>query len=158
MEGNVTKTAPFVHVTRSALEDALVTFTGRISQVPPIFSAIRKDGQQLYKQARAGKTVDDVVIEARQVEILSLELLDLQLPKFEVHVQCGGGTYIRSLIRDIGYKLDSVATTTFLERTQQGQFKLDDSGILAKDDWTAENIYSAIDKFNAARERSSESK
>jgi tRNA pseudouridine55 synthase len=152
MEGNVTKTAPFDHVTREALESVVPSFTGRIQQIPPIFSAIRKEGKQLYKEARAGKSVDDIEIEPREVHVLSLDVLGFDLPKFDVQVQCGGGTYIRSLIRDIGYKLDSVATTTFLERTQQGQFKLDDPGILPKDDWTADKIYAAIDRCNAARQ------
>ena len=148
-EGTVTKTAPFDHVTREAMEDILPEFTGKIQQIPPIFSAIRKGGKKLYEEARAGKSADDVKIEPREVEVLSIELQSFDLPKFDVEIQCGGGTYIRSLVRDIGYKLNSVATTTYLERTQQGQFKLEHT--LAKDERTADNIYNAIDKLNAER-------
>lgn len=137
-------------MTREAVEQALPAFTGKIQQIPPIFSAIRKDGKRLYAEARAGKSADDIEIAPREVEVLSIDLLDFNLPNFDVQVQCGGGTYIRSLVRDIGYKLNSVATTTFLERTQQGQFKLADT--LAKEDWTPDKIYGAIEKLNAERE------
>jgi len=152
MEGNVTKTATFDHVTREAVETVLTNeLTGTIQQIPPIFSAIRKDGKRLYKEAREGKSAEDIDIEPRQVEVLSIKLLDFNLPKFDVSVMCGGGTYIRSLVRDIGYKVDSVATTTYLERTQQAQFKLEDT--LSKDEWNADNIYAAIDKLNARRRK-----
>jgi len=147
--GSITKRAPFEHVTREAIAAVLPEFTGTIQQIPPIFSAIRKDGKRLYKEAREGKSADDIEIEPRTVEILSIDLLDCNLPKFDLNIMCGGGTYIRSLVRDIGYKVDSVATTTFLERTQQGQFKLEDT--LSKDDWNAENIYAAIDRINEQR-------
>jgi tRNA pseudouridine55 synthase len=143
--GNVTKTAPFDHVTASAIEAAIPTFVGTIKQVPPIFSAIRKGGKRLYEIARNGEQTDDLIIEPREVTIYSIELLEVDLPKFTIQVECGGGTYIRSLIRDMGYELGSVATTTLLERTRQGgNFGLE--GALAKDDWTAENIYAAIDR------------
>lgn len=154
MEGDVTKKAPVEHVTRAAIEAVLPELTGTIQQIPPIFSAIRKDGKRLYEEARGGKSADDVKIEPRQVEVLSLDLVDCNLPKFDLDIKCGGGTYVRALIRDIGYKVDSVATTTYLERTQQGQFKLADT--LAKEDWTADNIYAAIDKLNAEREERGE--
>lgn len=148
----MTKNAAFDHVTREAVENTLSHFRGHIQQIPPIFSAIRKDGKQLYKEARAGKSAEDIDIPSREVHVMSIELLDFNLPAFDVQVQCGGGTYIRSIIRDIGYKLDSVATTTYLQRIQQGQFSLDDPAILEKIDWTPEKMYHAIEKFNKARE------
>lgn len=61
-------------------------------------------------------------------------------------MECGGGTYIRSLIRDIGYELNTVATTTYLRRTKQGQFTLADC--LTQDQWNADAIYDAIDATN----------
>lgn len=158
MEGNVTKTADFEHVTLQMVQDVLPQFEGKIMQVPPIFSALKRGGKKLYQQAREGVTTDDIEIEAREVEVYKCELLnpdESKLPKFEIDVECGGGTYIRSLIRDIGYTLDSVATTTLLERTQQSQFHLEDS--LPKDDWSADNFYAAIDRFKAAEEAAQES-
>jgi tRNA pseudouridine55 synthase len=167
MEGNVTKTAPCNHVTWQMVKDVLPQFQGpSISQIPPIFSAIRKNGKKLYKAARQGVSADDMDIEPRIVEIHRIELLKppqddatndhaydaddiLDPPKFDIEVECGGGTYIRSLVRDIGYALGTVATTTRLERTKQGRFLL--SGCLAQHDWTADNIFAAIDRMNEQR-------
>ena len=126
---------------------------GTIDQIPPIFSAVRQGGKRLYKEAREGKTADDVEIKPRQVHVYDLELVntdETELPSFDINLECGGGTYVRSLIRDIGYKLDSVATTTVLTRTKQGQFTLEDC--IDKPDWSPDTIYDAIDKFNAMRE------
>jgi tRNA pseudouridine55 synthase len=149
MEGNVTKTAPFDHVTVEDLKDAMDSLTGTILQTPPVFSAIRKGGKKLYEEARKGKTADDVQIDAREVDVYKFELLDMKLPRFDVDIESGGGTYVRSLIRDVGYKVNTVATTTLLQRTQQGQFTLDDA--LEKADWTPDNIFAAIDRINARR-------
>jgi len=151
LEGNVTKTALYDHVTNEKIEDVLPKFTGNIMQVPPIFSAIRKDGKRLYERAREGMTENDVLIDAREVEvhqITYIEDTEEGLPSFGLDVQCGGGTYIRSLIRDIGYELDTVATMTSLVRTQQGPFTLDD--VLLKDDWNADTIYAAVERSNLA--------
>ena len=165
MEGNVTKTAPCDHVTWKAVKHVLPQFRGSISQVPPIFSAIRKNGKQLYKSARQGMSVDDVEIEPRTVQVHRLEVLNappddsrsddeavVDPPKkFDIAVECGGGTYIRSLVRDIGYALDTVATTTHLERTKQGRFVLADC--LQRDDWSADNIFAAIDRMNEQQQQ-----
>lgn len=137
------------HVTLESIDAALPSFRGTIQQVPPIYSAIRKGGKRLYEEARKGKTEEDLEIEARPVEIYSLELVDREqtvLPKFHLDVECGGGTYIRSLVRDIAASLGTAATITQLERTKQGQFILDDA--LPKDNWSADNIYDAIEKCN----------
>jgi tRNA pseudouridine55 synthase len=149
MGGNTIKSAPYDHVMASDIETILQQFIGNIQQVPPIFSAIKRGGQKMYDLARKGMSEDDLKLEAREVEIQQIQLLDCNLPKFRIHVECGGGTYIRSLVRDIGYKLDTVATLTTLERTKQGCFQIQD--VLAKDDWNAGNIYAAIDKFNSER-------
>jgi tRNA pseudouridine55 synthase len=92
---------------------------------------------------------EDVHIEPRQVEIYNLDLLPTNdkgegLPCFGLDVECGGGTYIRSLVRDIGLSLDSVATMTSLERTKQGVFLTEHC--LDQEDWTPENISDAIEK------------
>lgn len=76
------------------------------------------------------------------VPSIQLDSGDMELPRFSLSLKCGGGTYVRSLARDMGYELDTVATMTGLVRTRQGPFVLDDA--LRKDDWTAENIYEAI--------------
>jgi len=141
---------PFGHVTKVSIEQVLPQFTGKIMQVPPLFSALRKDGKRLHEQARSGKTEADVEIEPRQVEIFDLKLLttieqEEGLPGyFGLDVDCGGGTYIRSLVRDIGHKLDTVATMSSLVRTKQGVFET--QHCLCKADWTPEKIYDAIEK------------
>ena len=152
MEGNVTRRGSYDHITREAVENVIANeLTGTIQQIPPIFSAIRKNGKRLYADAREGKSAEDMDIEPREVEVLSFQLLNFDLPKFDIDIMCGGGTYVRSLVRDIGYKVGSVATTTYLERTKQGPFQLQDT--LAKEAWNADNIYAAIETFNTAREK-----
>mmetsp|Transcript_47140 Transcript_47140/g.142735 ORF Transcript_47140/g.142735 Transcript_47140/m.142735 type:complete len:355 (-) Transcript_47140:285-1349(-) len=154
-EGNITRTAPFEHVTMESIEMCLPAFTGKIMQIPPVYSALKKDGKKMYEEARKGKTAEELGIKARQVEVYKLNLLPEDeegqgLPCFGIGVECGGGTYIRSLVRDIGQKLDSAATMTSLVRTKQAQFTLD--GALPRDEWTADNIFAAIDAVNLERE------
>ena len=247
-EGKLVKTAPWEHVKdTSAVETAILPkFSGKIEQIPPLYSAIRVNGKRLYEIARkdSEKAAEDVEIPKREVEISDVKVStsfeesvissgvvdgpryremakaleeeavaaaaeaavtaakeaeknsvaegegrdnensgkgkkrkrrnnrrkdnnssgykkslfneetvpslnsdtgnNLQLPQFALEVKCGGGTYIRSLVRDIGYELDTVATMTGLVRTKQGPFVLDD--VLKKEDWTAEKIYEAIRK------------
>eukprot|EP00934_Nitzschia_sp_Nitz4_P009068 Nitzschia sp. Nitz4//scaffold248_size28759//2010//3067//NITZ4_008104-RA/size28759-snap-gene-0.9-mRNA-1//-1//CDS//3329543977//9058//frame0 len=152
MEGDITSKGTFDHVTAASIEKVLPDFRGRILQVPPLFSAIRKNGKKLYQSAREGASVDDIVIDPREVHVMKLELVQsdtVVLPKFEVNIECGGGTFVRSLIRDIAYKLDTVATTTLLQRTKQGQFLLE--GCLPRDVWCADTIYAAIQENNILR-------
>jgi tRNA pseudouridine55 synthase len=112
-----------VCVTQQQLEGAFEKFTGKISQKPPVYSAIKKDGVRLYKLAREGKTAE---IEAREIEIFGIKLLsgldgDNEF-KIEVHVS--KGTYIRSLSRDIGEYLGCGATLSGLERTYASGFSI----------------------------------
>lgn len=144
MEGNVTRTALFGHVTAEAIAEIIPEFTGVILQVPPIFSAIQKDGKRLYKEARKGATEEDLKIDPREVQVLRIDLMEVAIPRFRIRVECGGGVYIRSLIRDMGRRLNSASTTYSLLRTKHGPFTQEHC--LAKDDWNAENIYEAIEK------------
>lgn len=124
-----------VNVTRDELENALSKFRGKISQVPPIYSALKKDGVRLYELARQGK---DVEIEPREVEIKQLRLLDFSSDTFKIEVVCSKGTYIRSLCRDIGEELSCGATMTALIRTATSGFSLEDT--VSLDELTKENI------------------
>lgn len=108
-----------VSVTKEQLTEVLEHFKGKIMQTPPIYSALKKDGVRLYELARQGKTVD---IEAREITINSLELLDFDGETFKISVDCSKGTYIRSLCRDIGEVLGCGATMTALHRTTTGGF------------------------------------
>ena len=144
MGGTVTKKAEFDHITRERLEEVIPHFVGEFLQDPPIYSALRKDGKRLYELARKGVSPEEVDVPPREVSVMSFDLLSFDLPKFEIQVHCGGGTYIRSLIRDIGYSLKSVATTTLLQRIKQGPFTLEHA--LPREEWTADNIYNAIER------------
>ncbi len=126
-----------VVVTDALLEEALKHFTGKISQTPPMYSALKKDGVRLYELARQGKTVK---IEKRNVEIFSIDLisgLDGQ-NCFTIDVLVSKGTYIRSLARDIGEFLGCGATLTGLERTTACGFDIKECVSLEK--LTSENI------------------
>ncbi|GAX21360.1 tRNA pseudouridine55 synthase [Fistulifera solaris] len=151
MEGNITRRATFDHIQPIDLERVRPHFVGTIEQIPPLFSAIKQNGQRLYQKARKGQTDDDVVIASRLVTIHELQFGNVDLPQFDIQVECGGGTYIRSLIRDIAYQLDTVATTTYLQRTKQGPFTLEDC--LEKEDWNADNIYAAIERHQTLQEK-----
>ena len=129
-----------VNVTREELLSVLEQFKGEISQIPPIYSALKKDGVRLYDLARQGKTVE---IEPRQVNISRLELIDFDKDIFKIEVDCSKGTYIRSLCRDIGEKLGTGATMTDLVRTATGGFDI--SKTVNLDDLTKENISEFIE-------------
>ncbi|MEX0994487.1 MAG: tRNA pseudouridine(55) synthase TruB [Balneolaceae bacterium] len=118
-------TAEWKHLDQATIAEILSNqFTGRIKQVPPIYSALWKDGKRLYKLAREGKEVE---IEPRDVEILEIQLLSCELPKLEVQVTCGKGTYIRSLAFDLGKACDSLAYMSDLRRTNIGYFSVEDA-------------------------------
>lgn len=95
------------------LPDALAQFRGEIDQVPPMYSALKQDGQRLYKLARAGQTVER---ETRRVTIDKLELIGQSQNTLKLRVSCSKGTYIRSLVEDIGEALGCGAHTTLLHR------------------------------------------
>jgi tRNA pseudouridine55 synthase len=105
-----------------ALREALQGFRGRIEQTPPAYSAIKIDGQRAYKLARAGKPVK---IEPRTVTINRLELVDYQYPEAKLTADVSSGTYIRSLVEDIGRVLGTGAYTFQLRRISISNFSLD---------------------------------
>ncbi len=246
-EGDIVKTMDWEHVTSiDSIRDTVVPkFTGKIQQVPPLYSAIRVDGKRLYEIARNGdeKDAQDVEIPMRDVEVYKVGVektlsesviksgvvdgkkykeevkkiedaaaaaaaekaaaaplediaqesndeeasttagkkkkkkkrrggnkkrtekkkyfdestvptvqsdsstgaTSFELPNFTLNVSCGGGTYIRSIVRDIGYEMDTVATMTGLVRTKQGPFLLEDA--LRREDWNADKIYEAMTKI-----------
>ena len=115
-EGQVIAEAP-VDVDRGAVDRAVARFLGRISQVPPMHSALKKDGRPLYDYARAGI---EVVREAREVTIHSIEVLRFESPRIRLRVHCSKGTYIRTLAEDIGAELGCGAHLTALRRVAVG--------------------------------------
>lgn len=123
-EGAVAQRRDANSITREAVEEALASFRGSIQQKPPLYSAIKKDGQPLYKTARAGGSLE---LEARPVEIYSLQMTSFQLPRLELEIECGRGTYIRSLAHDLGELLGCGAYLAGLVRTAYGPFTLADA-------------------------------
>jgi len=119
MTGTVLRTADWSAVTREQIESLLRNFTGRISQIPPMYSAIKRDGQPLYKLARQGQVVER---SAREIEIHSLELLSYDLPLVGFRVFCSRGTYVRTLAEDIGEALGCGGALKILRRTASGPF------------------------------------
>ena len=123
-EGEVTRTASPEKLSRTDVENALSRFRGRQMQIPPRYSALKIQGQAAYKRARAG---EELVLEARPVEISRLEIIDWQKPTLTLDVECSKGTYIRSLAYDLGRALDCGAHLGALVRTRSGPFRLEES-------------------------------
>ena len=111
-----------VTVGRADIEAALPAFRGQISQIPPMYSALKRDGQPLYKLARAGEVVER---EPRSVTIARLELLACEGDTARLGVDCSKGTYICTLARDIGEALGSGAHLTALRRTRVGDIRVE---------------------------------
>ena len=129
-EGEVIDSRP-VECDRQAVSDVLERFRGDISQVPPMYSALKRDGKPLYEYARAGETLER---EARPVTIHLLELIDVALPYVTIRVTCSKGTYVRTLGEDIGEALGCGAHLTMLRRTGVGALTLDSAVTLEQID------------------------
>jgi tRNA pseudouridine55 synthase len=124
LTGNIVARAPegFAGVDEAALSVALSRFKGTIEQIPPMYSALKRDGKPLYEYARAGIEVERA---PRQVTIYRIELLSCSGMTAEIEVACSKGTYIRTLAQDIGRALGCHAHLSALRRTQVGPFSLD---------------------------------
>jgi tRNA pseudouridine55 synthase len=143
-EGEVLLERP-VTVGQADIEAVLPKFRGQISQIPPMYSALKRDGQPLYKLARAGEVVER---EPRSVTIARLELLSLEADKARFAVSCSKGTYIRTLVEDIGGELGCGAHVAELRRTQAGPFDISQTVSLeALEQAHAEGGAEAVDAF-----------
>ncbi len=125
-EGDILERKP-VHSNEDEMRAVLARFQGAIEQVPPMHSALKRDGVPLYRLARRGETVER---KARRVEILDLELMRWNPPEAELRVRCSKGTYIRTLAQDIGAALGTGAHLAALRRTACGGFSLADASDL----------------------------
>ena len=121
-EGEVTSQQDVSRISQADIEAILPQFTGDIQQTPPMYSAIKVDGQKLYHLARKGKIIER---EAREVTISGLQITSWDQPKFELDVVCSSGTYIRSLAYDIGQVLGVGAYLSGLERVASGNFHVE---------------------------------
>jgi len=125
-EGEHLSSCDASHITQSQLEAALEAFRGEIQQVPSMFSAIKQNGQPLYKLARQGIEVERKV---RTVTVKRLELTAFRpgpQPEVDVAIECTKGTYVRSIAEDLGQALEVGAHVSALRRTQAGPFRIED--------------------------------
>lgn len=113
-----------VLVDRPDLDAALERFRGEIEQLPPMHSALKRDGVPLYKLARQGKAVERA---SRRIHILELEVASFEPPRLDLRVRCSKGTYIRTLAEDIGAALGTGAHLSGLRRTASGRFRVEDA-------------------------------
>jgi tRNA pseudouridine55 synthase len=122
-EGEVVRESP-VDVTEAALREAMASFVGRIEQVPPAYSAVKVGGEKLYRAARAGRTVEAA---PRSVEVFAFDLISFKSPRFDFRVRCSSGTYVRSLVADVGARLGCGAHIERLRRTAIGPFSVQEA-------------------------------
>ncbi|MGE5435955.1 MAG: tRNA pseudouridine(55) synthase TruB [Syntrophothermus sp.] len=139
METEVSEENPYDHITKEMINKSAAELTGAISQVPPMYSAIKLNGKTLYNLARKGKTV---AREPREINVYEFKITDYTLPEIHFKISCSKGTYIRVLAHDLGDKLGCGAVLSSLRRTKIGEYHVDD----------ALNIEDFIQKVNAIPE------
>src|SRR5690606_12124591 len=115
---------PIDHITEEMIQKAALDFIGDIEQVPPVFSALKKDGKRLYEYAREGKEVE---IKKRTIHISQFEITQIAMPVVQFRVVCSKGTYIRSLANDFGKALHTGAHLSALKRTKIGNYNVNNS-------------------------------
>jgi len=121
LETEINENFPIDHITKELIHGTTAQFIGEIEQIPPVFSALKKDGKRLYEYAREGKEVE---IKKRAVTITEFEITAIELPMVQFRVVCSKGTYIRSLAHDFGKALQSGAHLSSLKRTKIGDYNV----------------------------------
>lgn len=129
LETPVDAEQPYAHLTEAEIRAAAATFLGKIEQTPPLFSAVKVDGQRAYELARKG---EEAVIKSKTVDIKAFDITRIALPDIDFRVVCSKGTYIRSLARDLGAALGTGAHLTRLVRTRIGEHRLADAWTVAE--------------------------
>jgi tRNA pseudouridine55 synthase len=117
--GKITKDSPHKSVERHELEVVLSAMTGPQFQVPPQYSALKVDGKRAYELARQDEYVE---LKARPIDLYHFDLIHFNHTSALIDITCSKGTYVRSIVRDIGYALNTLGTMTFLLRIQTGKF------------------------------------
>jgi len=137
IEGEVTELSDAPQPTLAQISAAAARFVGRIEQRPPAFSALKVEGRRAYDLARKGKFVE---LKTRPIDVYRIEVVVYQYPELVLDVECGSGTYIRSLGRDLAESLGTAAVMSALTRTRIGGFSLEDAVApdqLTPDGWAA---------------------
>jgi len=121
LETEINETFAIDHLTEQRIRETTSIFIGNIEQVPPVYSALKKDGKRLYEYAREGREVE---IKKRLITISEFDIINVNLPEIEFRVVCSKGTYIRSLAHDFGKALQSGGHLSALRRTKIGDFNV----------------------------------
>jgi tRNA pseudouridine55 synthase len=118
---------PTNHINNELIYETVKQFLGEIDQIPPIFSAIKKDGVRLYEHARAGESIE---IASRKTTIHEFEITRIELPEIDFRIKCSKGTYIRSIAFDFGKAMNSGSHLTALRRTKIGDFDVENGVVV----------------------------
>ncbi len=124
LEKEIDATYPIEHINKEAILRTAESFLGIQMQTPPIFSAVKINGVRAYEKAREGKEVE---MRQREITIEEFEITDIRMPEVDFRIRCSKGTYIRSIARDFGQRLQSGAYLSALCRTKIGNFDLKDA-------------------------------
>ncbi len=145
MDGEVVAEKDASYLTPEMVAEAFDAFTGDIEQIPPMVSAVKKNGKKLYELARKGEVVER---EPRNIHIYKLTPTKFHLPKVDFEVTCSKGAYIRTLATDIGAKLGCGGVLFSLARTASGDFKLEDAhSVDTMRKWTQDDLVRSLVEF-----------
>ena len=139
LEGNIISESDFSKITVEQIKAVCNSFIGEIEQEPPMYSALKVNGKKLYELARKGITIER---KKRKITIYNIDVLSFNGNEIEIRVKCSSGTYIRVLAQDIGSKLKTDATLSYLRREKIGRYTLNDSVLL--ENITSENLINIV--------------
>jgi tRNA pseudouridine55 synthase len=124
LETEMDQTFPTTNISDSDIQKTTKLFLGEIEQIPPLYSAIKKDGIRLYELARKGESTD---IKSRKIQIYEFEITNIDIPNICFRLVCSKGTYIRSIANDFGKALNCGAHLSSLRRTKSGDYKVENA-------------------------------
>ena len=121
LEGKLISQSDYSHIKEFDIKNALNSFIGKISQIPPMYSALKVNGKKLYELARKGITIER---KSREITIYNIDFLDFKKDTFSIRIKCSSGTYIRTLVEDIGKKINTDTVLINLVREEIGNYKI----------------------------------
>jgi tRNA pseudouridine55 synthase len=127
LETEVDQVYPIAHITKENILNCASSFIGHSQQLPPIYSAVKLNGERLYKHARAGIKEADIQIKWREINVYEFDIMGIAMPEVTFKIVCTKGTYIRSIVRDFGQNLNSGAYLNTLIRTKIGKYSIENS-------------------------------
>lgn len=121
LDGKIISQSDYSHIKKIDIKKALNSFVGKISQIPPMYSALKVNGKKLYELARKGITIER---KPREITIYNIDFLDFKKDTFSIRIKCSSGTYIRTLAEDIGKKINTDTVLINLVREEIGNYKI----------------------------------